>query len=175
MAKSTQETEIQIQNAINMYQHNESQKIAKIVWEFQVPYQHLHSHLHGKTSKVNLRPVNRTLDNSQEKALKDWIFHLDDTHFAPTTKQIQNCANVILAWNHTGSTQPPQVSKMWTYHFIKKLPPEFQRRKQKPMDCKRLDSEDISNVVVWYDRLAALMRCYQLQPKDIYNFDEIGF
>ena len=86
MAKSTQETEIQIQNAINMYQHNESQKIAKIVWEFQVPYQHLCSHLYRKTSKVNLCPVNRTLNNSQEKALNDWIFHLDDTHFAPTTK-----------------------------------------------------------------------------------------
>ena len=31
MAESTQETEIQIQNAINAYQCNKSQKIAKII------------------------------------------------------------------------------------------------------------------------------------------------
>jgi len=175
MAESTQEIEIRIQNAVNTYRRDESQKISKIAREFHVPYQRLRSRLQGHSCHLNTRPVNRTLDNSQEEALKNWIFHLDETHFAPTIKQIQNCANAILVRSHTGPTQPPQVSKMWTYRFIKKLPPEFQRRKQKPMDRKRLDSEDISNVVVWYDRLLALIKRYQIQPRDIYNFDEIGF
>ena len=175
MAESTREIEDRIQNAINTYQCNENQKVTKIARDFQVPYQRLLRRLHGTPSQLNHQPVNKTLDNHQEEALKDWIFHLDNTHFAPTVKQIQNCANAILARSHTEPTQPPQVSKMWTYRFIKKLPPEYRRRKQKPMDPKRLNSEDISTVVTWYERLRSLINRYQLQAKDIYNFDEIGF
>ena len=67
------------------------------------------------------------------------------------------------------------VSKIWTYCFMRKLPPEFQHCKQKPIDPQHFDSEDLSNVVNWYERLWRLIKCYQLQPKDIYNFDEIGF
>lgn len=176
MPESAREIENRLENAVNTYRRDEKQKISKIAWEFNVPYQRLYSRLHGHSCRLNLRPVNRTLDNSQEQALKDWIIHLDDTHFAPTKQQIQNCANPILAWSHTDPTQPtPIVSKMWTYHFMQRLPPEFQCHKQKPIDPKHFDSEDLSNVVNWYEWLQGLIKCYQLQPKDIYNFDEIGF
>ena len=176
MVESTHEIEIRIQNAINAYQHDRNQKVTKIAREFQVPYQRLLRRLHRIPSKLDHQPVNKTLDEHQEKALKDWVIHLDDTHYAPTVKQIEGCANSILAWSHEDLSQPPpQVSKMWAYRFIKKLPLEYRRRKQKPMDPRRLNSEDISTVVTWYERLYSLINRYQLQPKDIYNFDEIGF
>ena len=68
MAESTQEIENQLQNAISMYQKTKNLQIAQ---EFDIPFQHLHSHLHGHSCQLNLHPVNRALDNSQEQALKD--------------------------------------------------------------------------------------------------------
>ena len=96
MSESTREIEIWLENAVNMYQHNEKQKISKIAQEFNVPYQYLCSHLHGHSCQLNICPVNRTLDNSQEQALKDWIIHLDDTfcpnHTAdPELRQCHSC------------------------------------------------------------------------------------
>ena len=64
---------------------------------------------------------------------------------------------------------------MWPYCFIKELPLEFRHRKQKPMDPKCLNSEDISIVVTWYEQLNSLIIWHGIQAKDIYNFDEIGF
>ena len=46
---------------------------------------------------------------------------------------------------------------------------------QKPMDLKRLESEDLGAIQTWYNRLEALLHRHNIQPNDFYNFDEIGF
>ena len=43
------------------------------------------------------------------------------------------------------------------------------------MDLECLQAEDLSIIQVWYDRLKMIMDQYQIQPSDLYNFDEIGF
>lgn len=103
------------------------------------------------------------------EALKDWIIHLDDTHYTPTVKQIEGCANAILVWSHEDPSQPPKVSKMWPYHFIKELPLEFWCCKQKPMDPKCLNSEDISIMVTLCGQLNSLIIQHGIQVKDIYK------
>lgn len=64
---------------------------------------------------------------------------------------------------------------MWPYRFIKRLPQGFRRLKQKPLEKKRLDAEDISTIQTWYDRFEIAMEKYQIQLQDLYNFDEVGF
>ena len=43
------------------------------------------------------------------------------------------------------------------------------------MDTKCLNSEDLGLIQSWYDKLEIAILCYQIQPSDLYNFDEIGF
>ncbi len=38
-----------------------------------------------------------------------------------------------------------------------------------------MDAADISQITNWFDRLQILMKTNQIQPLDLYNFDEIGF
>lgn len=64
---------------------------------------------------------------------------------------------------------------MWVYRFMKQLPNGFKCQKQKPIDPKQMESEDVSRVAFWYDQFEILMQQYQIQPSDLYNFDEIGF
>lgn len=64
---------------------------------------------------------------------------------------------------------------MWVYRFMKQLPDGFKCQKQKPIDPKQMESEDVSRVAFWYDQFEILMQQYQIQPSDLYNFDEIGF
>ena len=125
MAQSSHEIENRIENAINTYQHDQSQKLAKIAHDFQVPYQRLLQHVHRTPSKHSNQPGKPILNKEQKETLKDWIIHLDDTHYAPTVKQIEGCANAILVQSHKDPSQSPKVSKMWPYHFIKELPLEF--------------------------------------------------
>lgn len=140
MAPSSREIEPKIQEAVNAYRRDEKQKISKIAREFKVPYQRLRGRIHGNASRLNIQLANNTLNKHQEKAVKDWIFHLDDTQLAATPKQIRDYANAVLARGHRDPTKPPpQVSKMWAYRFIEtKLPPQFKCRKQEPMDSKEI-------------------------------------
>lgn len=64
---------------------------------------------------------------------------------------------------------------MWSYWFIKCLPQEFRRLKQKPLEKKQLESEDIGIMQTWFDHFEIIMEKHQIQPQDLYNSDEIGF
>jgi len=88
---------------------------------------------------------------------------------------VRDCANSILKRNYTDlKLPPPEVSKIWAYRFFQRLPAEYKRTKQKLIDPKRIESEDVAAIQDWYDRLEIIYR-YNLQALDIYNSDEVGF
>lgn len=175
MSSHSKDIESRTQDALNMYLRDQNLKITKIAREFEVPYERLRSRIQGKQPKTKVRPVNHTLSKAQEDAVKHWIHQLDEASHAPTAQQLQACANSILQCHHSDlTTPPPEVGKMWPYRFIKKFP-NYKCQKQKPMDTKRLNSEDLGLIQSWYDRLEIVMLCHQIQPSDLYNFDEIGF
>ena len=64
---------------------------------------------------------------------------------------------------------------MWVNQFFKCLQDGYKQMKKRPMDSKHLHAEDIAAIMTWYGRLGILMREFQIQPSDIYNFDVIGF
>ena len=168
--------ESRIQTALDAYKHDNSQKITVLARQNSVPYQRLLRRIHGTPSAHAKKPVNYMLNKEQEEAVKLWIYDLDKAGQAPTAQRVRDCANSILKRNHTDpSSPPPQVSKMWSYRFIKRLPQGFRRLKQKPLEKKRLESEDIGIMQTWFDRFEIIMKKHQIQPQDLYNFDEIGF
>jgi hypothetical protein len=84
---------------------------------------------------------------------------------------VEQCANEILRRNVADRT----VSKMWIYRFIKRLPSHLNLLKQKPIDSKRLEAEDIGAIQAWYNRLENELHTHNIHPANIYNFDESGF
>ena len=139
-----------VQDALATYQHNKNPPITKIAREFKVRYYHLYSHIHGKQPKAKVHPVNYILDEAQENAVKHWIHQLDKASHAPTAQQLQACVNSILQHHHLDpNTHPLQVGKMWPYQSVEQSP-DYKHQKQKPMDTKRLNSEDIGVIQTWY-------------------------
>ena len=176
MPKSSKEIEDRIQNAVNAYKHAENPKITNIAREFQVPYASLRRRVQGVPSRLQQKPVNYTLNKHQEMALQNWIHQLDKSGCPPTAQQVEKCANSFLERSHSDpQTPPPKVGQNWAYWFIQRLPPEYKLQKQKPIDPKRMNAEDIGVVEHWYDLFHTAIHRHQIQPGDIYNFDEIGF
>ena len=64
---------------------------------------------------------------------------------------------------------------MWVNQFFKHLPYWYKQMKKRPLDPKHVHAEDIAAIMTWYDHLEILVRQFQIQPSDIYNFDKIDF
>ena len=60
--------------------------LARIIYNFQVPYQQLLQYIHAIPSKHNNQPDKPILNREQREALKNQIIHLDDTHYPSTVK-----------------------------------------------------------------------------------------
>ena len=68
-----------------------------------------------------------------------------------------------------------QVSKMWAYRFIKRLPKDLNLHpiKQKTKESKRIQAEDAGFLAHWYNQLEILLQ--DIPARLVYNFDECGF
>ena len=101
MPKSSKETEIQIQNAIDAYRHAENPKMTTIAREFQVPYASLRRRLQGVPSRSQHKPVNYTLNKHQEIALQGWIHQLDKS----------GCPHCSASWEMCKFLPPTEPSR----------------------------------------------------------------
>lgn len=159
MPKACIQTEDRIQDAVVAYRHAQNPKISDIAREFDVDYQCLRQCLKGVPSKFQTTPINYTLNKHQENALRNWVYQLDRAGCPPNAQQVEKCANSFLRRSHTNPrSKPLEVGQKWAYRFIKRLPNEYKLRKQKPIDPKRMNAEDIGVIEDWYDHLDAAMR-----------------
>jgi hypothetical protein len=171
MPESYKDIEDRISKACDAYNQREKPKIKALAREFDVPYKRLLARINGRQSRSTRPSTNKALDEAQEKALIQWITLLDNSYASPTPSMVEQCANAILSRNGGGATVGPN----WVYRFIKRLPPEFNLMKQKPIERKRFEAENISLIQAWYDRLDIQINTHAIRPKNIYNFDESGF
>jgi hypothetical protein len=171
MPDSYIDIENRISEAFDAYNQREKPTIKALAREFEVPYSRLRARIQGRQSRSTRPTTNKALDEAQEKALIQWVTLLDNSYASPTPSMIEQCANTILRRNGANHT----VGHNWVYRFIKRLPPEFNLIKQKPMERKRFEAEDISLIQAWYDRLEIQINTYSIRPMNIYNFDESGF
>lgn len=145
--------------------------ISRLAREFDVPMHRLRARINGRPSRSTRQHPTHALTKAQERAVIQWIRYLDSLHLSPTASMVTDCANTILKQNAEGD--PPTVSKNWVYGFISRLPIDLLYIKQKPIDKDRILAEQLSEMVVWFDRLEVLIR--NIGPSNIYNFDETGF
>jgi hypothetical protein len=174
MPKALSSAEDRILEACEAAKRVKKPNISALAREFDVSYYQLRNRIHGRIARNSRTPTHKTLDNSQEKAVIRWIRLLDNLHAPPTIRMIEQCANQILRRNwDENAGDAPRVSHNWAYRFTQRLPSEFQLIKQRPIDKKRLQSEDISLLTAWFERLEPYVA--RILPKNIYNFDESGF
>jgi hypothetical protein len=164
-----------IAQAVEAYSTNKSQKISVLARQFDVPYRRLKRRLDGQDSRSTRQPSNKLLTDDQESAIVTWIQYLDRIGAPATTDMLRNCANSILQRNHPDENPPPVVGPNWPYRFTKRLPDQYKRIIQKPIDPKRLTAESLAGVQVWFERLNMTMKQYKIGPSNLYNMDETGF
>ena len=164
-----------IQKAIEAYNIDKNQKIKPLARQFDVKYTTLRNRIAGCASRSTRPPTGRILSNDQEASLFIWIGHLDDIGCPPTAKMIEGCANSILKRMNPNGDPAPAVGSTWVYRFIKRLPKEYKRIKQQPIDPKRLTAESLGVIQTWYDRLKIQFNTYQITPSNLWNMDETGF
>lgn len=151
--------EDQIQNAVNTFKHDKSRKKKELARQFNVPYHRLLNRLNGRPSKLHNRNKEHTLNKQQEDAVKQWLDQLDKAGQAPTAERLENCANSILNRQHTDPTSPaPTVGKMWAYRFMNRLPKDYKRQRKKPKEPKRIYSEEVSQIITWFERFEAIVK-----------------
>ncbi|KAJ5111572.1 hypothetical protein N7532_002107 [Penicillium argentinense] len=173
MPDSPKTKEDRILHACQAAKRVKKPNISALAREHGVSRSLLSARLHGRGTLTSRKPTNKALEETQEQAIIRWIDQLDEYGISPTPKMIEGCANQILCRNTPDDTRPRHVGNAWVYRFISRLPQKFKLIKQKPIEKKRLTSEDIGLQTAWFDRLEIVMR--NIPSCNIYNFDETGF
>ena len=120
MPKTSKINESRMIEACNAVQAEEKLNIAKIAREYSVPYITLFNRVKkGTQARPTRKPVNKALEDYQEKALIRWATCMRDWNMPVTPNLLQAWANRALV--RAGKDQ--QVGRMWAYRFIKRLPP----------------------------------------------------
>ena len=172
MTKSAKFDESRLTEACQKALAQKKPQIAKIAREFGIP----RTTLTDRVKKAQQPPTYReslrnALEGYQEKALTTWIVKMYDWNLPPPPALIEAWANQAL--RRTG--KDGQVSKMWAYRFIKRLPKDLNLHpvKQKTKESKRIQAEDAGFLAHWYNQLEILLR--DIPARLVYNFDECGF
>jgi hypothetical protein len=85
-------------------------------------YKRLLGRINGRKPRTARKPLNKTLDDSQEYALEQWIRERDQMGRPASLRLINSAAQGILTRNTPDKEDPPILSKMWIYRYIKRLP-----------------------------------------------------
>jgi hypothetical protein len=118
------------------------------------------------TSRAEIQPKNRLLNELEEKVLLQHILDLDAWGFSSKVEGVEDIANYIF------KTRP--VSKLWAHCFIK-CNSELKTRFSRSYDFQRALCEDSKLIEEWFQRVVNIKAKYKVQDCDIWNFDEMGF
>ncbi|KAJ6115480.1 hypothetical protein N7486_001258 [Penicillium sp. IBT 16267x] len=162
------ELKIRYQKALTTVSSQHNPNIKCLARWYDLPYRTLLRRFRDRGKRDVTKSAQRALNPVQEAALIQYIEPLDDLWGPYTLQEIERCANSILA----RSIEEP-VGKMWASRFVKRLPKRFFWIRQKPLDKKRIESEDIAHITTWFEHFGRWIE--GISPKNIYNFDRTGF
>jgi hypothetical protein len=95
---------------------------------------------------------------------------MDQRGISPRVGTVQQMAEILLTqWKPQG-----KVGKNWVTTFIKGNE-AIKARYNCKYDYQRAKCKDPELIQAWFIRIKATIDAYEIQPDDIYNFDETGF
>ena len=148
MPKTTKEREKRVKDANTQASKKNTPNLSKIAREFGVPYRTLYGRVHdGKQGRTARKPVNKALNQYQEKALLQWVSRMSDVGCPITAEMLRDWADLTLA----RGASDHRVRKMWGYRFMGRLPEDLKLRlvKQKIKEKKRFEAEDVGYLQHW--------------------------
>ncbi|KAJ5715987.1 transposase [Penicillium malachiteum] len=168
MSRSSNFNEDSMAKAFAAAMSQKKPNISKIAREFDVSRETLASRIKSAKSPTSTGASRRyALQADQENALLNWVGQMISWNLPPTPALIQAWANRTL--ERSGQAER-QVSKMWAYRFIKRLPDNMSLTpvKQKTKELKRIQAEDAGLLAHWYDQLESLL--HSVPARLVYNF-----
>ncbi|EED18843.1 ferric reductase transmembrane component 5 precursor, putative [Talaromyces stipitatus ATCC 10500] len=137
--------------ALELYTQIPKQKITQLARQFDVPCKRLWRRVQGSASQLNRRPAHKQLSDDQEHTIFIWLSDLDDRGLPPTIGTIKNYAEKVLQNMNPDADHPLQLGDRWVYSFIKRLPNDYKKQKQKTVDPNRHIAEDSGVIQAWFE------------------------
>lgn len=142
----------------------------------RVDYQKLYRAFKGGANRSTRTPSNQRLDETQEKALKRFLDHIDSIGFGIKREMVRDAANSILAQDHIqlygDDDLPPRVGTHWPTRYLGRS--EFSSTKAKPIETARKRAMNPEYISGWFSDLLAYCQEHGIIPDDFWNFDECG-
>jgi hypothetical protein len=159
--------------ALEFLRDNPTEKIATAARIYKVNANSLRSNrLRANHTKTTHGGHNKILSEAQIKAIYKYV---EDSYHAGygTSKQM-----VFMAICHLRAAEIPSKkgpSWRWFQTFMNTYPNLFRVVKTKAIARVRVTTHDISTVENWFTEYLAWCTQHNIQPQDVYNFDESGF
>jgi hypothetical protein len=136
-----QSKEARILIAIEALRSNSKLRVYTAAKTYNVPRSTLRIRMSGTTSRAEIRPKNRLLNELEEKVLLQHILDLDAQGFSSKVEGVEDMANYIF------KTRP--VSKLWAHRFIKRNS-ELKMCFSRSYDFQRAFCEDSKLIEEWF-------------------------
>lgn len=159
--------------ALKSLTDNETNLVAKAARFFEVPRSTLQHRINGRQSVKEMAVSFLKFTQVEELSIKTRILSLDARGASPRPKDVKEMANRIL---QTREQLPGDkvVGANWVSNFLKRnvdLKTTVTRR----LDYQRAKMEDPRVIGKWFDLLKRTRDQYNVDRRDIFNFDETGF
>lgn len=174
MSASYGQIEERIKQAVNDLGTQSKPNIAATARKFDVPRQRLQHRFKGNPSKIESGGQNKKLSEAQEKAICQFLDHLDSNGPKARYKQLEQAANSLLKKDHQGKGPALSVGPHWAERFLKRHPQYFVH-KQKLLAVERKNAESPETIKQHFDEFKEAKTSHGVADGDVYNFDETGF
>lgn len=173
MDNSSEAIEERIQDALEELSQSEHPKVAVAARNHAVPYQRLLARWKGRPSKLGQPGNNKRLSIEQELALCEYLDRLDEMGTPARIPMIESGANSILRRMHPDDQPgpPPTVGKRWAERFLERHP----IRRRGALGVKRTKAHNPDEIMAWFTQFKKTVDEKEIQPEDIWNFDETTF
>jgi hypothetical protein len=170
MATPNEATDLKtrIQQAKDWLQENPSERVVVAARIFNLSRTTLSSSIKRENTTHNIGGLNRILTLGQERSLNEFIRSYLNHNLQPT----KGVLKAYIARLRALEKKPPP-SESWFQKWWKTQP--LHKITTKPLAFDRINAQDICTVALWFEEYRAILRKHNIQPKDIWNFDETGF
>jgi hypothetical protein len=161
--------EKKLKAAIDAYNRKEYPSLRQTAEAYRVGRQTLQNRLRGGLTRQQGKENQRLLSSAQEDLLIRWITDLDVAGSAPNFSQVREFAGLISA----SSGGPPSVGDKWIQRFLDRHS-EVKSKVGRKIDYLRATNTSSSALQPFFQLFLDVIQRHQIQPQNIWNFDEVG-
>ena len=127
------------------------------------------------SSKTKVRGLhNRRLKPDQGLALRLYLLKLDSLDIPARLHMVEVAAYSIPRQTASDSTPPPPLGSHWIKRWLKRQS-DLYKIKRKPLAAERKNAHDLELLIGHFEKYQEVVNKYGINPKDRWNFGELGF